>query len=571
MPNRSAIEILIFRPFHEIPPNERGEEPLRPMERGVHENLMIKQRFEHYVSIGVFLENSQLKYYLFDEVDNNPITYNSLAELQANLDLEAFKHEPKLFIMGHGDDGGVYGLANIHGPSERIIDRNFDKLITDFVGALPNKNQQISVTLEACNTDNQQMARVNNQPATFLARLSAEYPSITFGGTGPWDPENIQTGFRASGGSPTLNAPITSMGGGIWKHGNSVIFHHDDQQMAVRKSMFATTETAKAVKINTVEYAHEMLQATTLNKAEKAELLKAICLNRDVLRIEDLNKVSNFPKVGIDAQAVAPLLDRENQILEVEKIRYISRVQSILDRADAGMKLTEKEVLTLTLGIKDFSIFNKYEDLRDWLFAHEDLLQLVMVSCGKVLVAGPDNDGIIDELLSRGVDINSVDENRMTALHYAVQNFFNYREEPLHLIKKLLDCGANLEARDTHDRTPLMLAAEHSRDERVIASQELLALLEERRRLNAVPVIKNLFDSSANLEVPELQKRRRSPLELAAEQRESSVVPPDETASLKLARNKSQQFRGALEAVRDNEAAAKEDDAEDGLQPPSPF
>ena len=478
MPKKTAIEILLFKPDPAIPPGEKG----------VHENLRIKQRFEQYVSIGVFLEGSDLKYYFFEHADGEPKIYNSLTELKADLPegLETvFEDEPKLFIMGHGH-GGLYGLANIHGPSEQIYDDNFDRIIADFVSALPaGHDGNIFVTLEACNTDDQQLATEKGHEKTFLARVSAHHPVITFSGTGPWDATDVETGYRPSGGFPTLNAPVTSVGGGIWKHGNSVIFYHGGQQMAVHKSMFATTETAKELKINTVEYAREILKATSLEEDAKAALLEVICANRDLLRIEDLGKVPGFPEVRIDAPAITALLEQEGTILEAEKIRYITRVQGILERADAGVKLTDRDSLTITLGLKDPSVFEGHEDLRDKILANKALLQLAMVSCGKVLIAGPDNDGIINFLLRNGIGINSVDEKGMTPLHYAVQNFFNYRKEPLHLINVLLDCGADLEARDTYGRTPWMLATEHARDGRVTASGELLKLLEERQRATA--------------------------------------------------------------------------------------
>ena len=90
------------------------------------------------------------------------------------------------------------------------------------------------------------------------------------------------------------------------------------------------------------------------------------------------------------------------------------------------------------------------------------------------------NDAIIALLLKNGIDINSVDENGMTALHYAVQNFYNYRNEPLNLINKLIACGADLEAKDNDNRTPLQLATEHSIKKTVIASCYLLLLLERK-------------------------------------------------------------------------------------------
>ncbi len=65
----------------------------------------------------------------------------------------------------------------------------------------------------------------------------------------------------------------------------------------------------------------------------------------------------------------------------------------------------------------------------------------------------------------------------MTALHYATQNFYNYRKEPLNLIKKLLKCDASLEVKNKKGQTPLETAQEHSEDKRVSASDELIASL----------------------------------------------------------------------------------------------
>ena len=103
-------------------------------------------------------------------------------------------------------------------------------------------------------------------------------------------------------------------------------------------------------------------------------------------------------------------------------------MREILARAELGKKLTERDLLIIALGLKDLSVFKGHEDLRDEILTNNALLQLIMVTCGKVLIAGPSNDGIIDLLLERGIDINSVDEKGMTALHYAVQNFYHYRK-----------------------------------------------------------------------------------------------------------------------------------------------
>ncbi|MFI4955179.1 MAG: ankyrin repeat domain-containing protein, partial [Gammaproteobacteria bacterium] len=283
-----------------------------------------------------------------------------------------------------------------------------------------------------------------------------------------------------------LNVPITAMGGGIWKHGNSVIFYHETYQVVVRKSKFASTETAKKLKVNTMEYAREVLKKTSLDSAAIEEMITKVCANRDILEIEDLKKIPDFPQGKFEDQKITKLVEEEKRILEKEKKNYIVRVQEILARVESGEKFAERDLLIIALGLKDFSlskglsVFKGHEDLRDKILANKALLPLIMVTCGKVLIAGPSNDNIIDLLLESGIDINSVDEKGMTALHYAVQNFYNYRKEPLNLINKLLDCGTNLKAEDKERRTPLMLATEHSRKGTVIAGGKVLELLQQK-------------------------------------------------------------------------------------------
>ncbi len=152
MPKKAAVEILVINP----------DPALHRDHKSVHENLWIKQRIEQYVSIDVYLDGSNLKYYFFKDYDHAPKIYTSLVELKQDLPegLEnIFDNTPKLFIMGHGD-GGIYGLCNNwQDPSEVIHGDNFDKIITDFEAVLPEEHdEKIFITLEACNTDNQENA-----------------------------------------------------------------------------------------------------------------------------------------------------------------------------------------------------------------------------------------------------------------------------------------------------------------------------------------------------------------------------------------------------------------------------
>ncbi|KTD00995.1 ankyrin repeat domain-containing protein [Fluoribacter gormanii] len=464
----AAIEILIYKPDpdHPLPENQRG----------VVINPHLKQRFKQFVPIGVYLEGPDLKYYFFDQCDKSPKIYSSLDELKRDLPEELdniFEKNPKLFIMGHAG-GGEYGMGNCHGPSEQLYDDNFDNLLYGFKRALPAHHGEIFVTLEGCNTDNQLNATANSQEKTFLERVSVKHREITFGGTGPWNAQDAQTGFRSL--SPA--SPITSMSGNIWKAGNSVIFHHGEYQVAVRKSLFASTQTAKELKMNTIEYARAIL-----GKDGAHELIAKIALNRDILNIQDLKKIEGFPELRFEGEDVAKFVEQENQILGKEQENYLTRVRDILGRADPIEQLTDRNVLELLLGLKEPSVFKGHEDLLESILANKALLNLAMVSCGKVLIGGPGNDSVIDLLLKHGADINSADTKGMTALHYAVQNFYNYRKEPLHLIQKLLECGASLEVRNEKGQTPIETAQEHSKDGRVTASDKLLASLKSSNSL----------------------------------------------------------------------------------------
>ncbi|HAU0450402.1 TPA: ankyrin repeat domain-containing protein, partial [Legionella pneumophila] len=452
------------------------DHPLPENQRGVVVNPHLKQRFKQFVPIGVYLEGSDLKYYFFDQCDKSPKIYSSLDELKRDLPEELdniFEKNPKLFIMGHAG-GGEYGMGNCHGPSEQLYDNHFDNLLHGFKRALPAHHGEVFVTLEGCNTDNQLNAAANSQKKTFLERVSVKHPEITFGGTGPWNAQDVQTGFRSL--SPA--SPITSMAGNIWKAGNSVIFHHGEYQVAVRKSLFASTQTAKELKVNTIEYARAIL-----GKDGADELIAKIALNRDILNIQDLKKIEGFPELRFEGEDVAKFVEQENQILGKEQENYLTRVRDILGRADPIEQLTDRDVLELLLGLKEPSVFKGHEDLLESILANKALLNLAMVSCGKVLIGGPSNDSVIALLLKHGADINSSDKKGMTALHYAVQNFYNYRKEPLHLIKKLLECGASLEVRNEKGQTPIETAQEHSKDGRVTASDKLLASLKSSNSL----------------------------------------------------------------------------------------
>ena len=63
--------------------------------------------------------------------------------------------------------------------------------------------------------------------------------------------------------------------------------------------MFASTKTAKELKINTIEYACAVLKKTSLDRRAQEEMITKICSSRNVLKIEDLKNVSIFLKINL--------------------------------------------------------------------------------------------------------------------------------------------------------------------------------------------------------------------------------------------------------------------------------
>jgi hypothetical protein len=435
--------------------------------------------------------HSELRYYLFDQCDNSPKIYSSLDELKGDLPENIFEKDPKLFIMGHAS-GGHYGMGNSHGESEQLDEGDLDNLLSGFKDALRKEHGEVFVTLEGCNTDNQRNAEDMGQKKTFLERVSAKHKDITFGGTGPWDAQDAETGYR----SLAPEAPITSMAGNVWKAGNSVIFHHDGVQVAARKSLFASTQTAKKLKVNTIDCARALLGE------DRDELLAQIALSRDVLKIQDLKKIDGFPELRPKGKSDSKFVEQEMQVLGKEQENYLTRVTDILRRADPIENLTTRDIVELLLGLKEPSVFKGHESLLKKILENKPLLNLAMVSCGKVLIGGPSNDGVIDFLLANGANINSADEKGMTALHYAAQVFYHYREEPLNLIGTLLRHGASLEVKNNKGETPVETAREHSKDGRVDGKDELLASLKHDNLPTSLELrqsVKQIFQMSQHI------------------------------------------------------------------------
>lgn len=530
MPKQSVVEILVFKPNPTIPEEQRG----------VHENLWLKQSAKQYLSIGVYLEGADLRYYFFKEAGNNPKIYYSLNALKQDLPVEIktiFENEPELFVMGHGR-GGSYGLCNIHGASEEINGSSFDGIIVDFKAALVNSHRDVVVTLEGCNTDDWLSALKEGETKSFLQRLSMNHPLITFCGTGPWDANDVQTGFRASGGFPVLNVPVTAMHGNAWKHPNSetVVFYHDGFQMLAKRTSLASIDTAKALKINTAKYAQAVLEKAALSEGMIADLMEKICLSRDILKIKDLRNLPEFPQHTVVCEEETQLIVAQNKILVFEKINYLANTQKILLNAKSGGELTERDVLTIALGLKNPVIFNGHEPLLYEIFSNTQLLQLVMVACGKVLIGGSNNNDLIDILLRKGIDINCVDKDGMTALHHTCQDFFNYRKEPIALVRKLVDCGAKLDLQDKKSKTPLAILKERAQDPRVSAMHDVEKLVEERLVALAVasPEAEDSTPYANNRSYPRFMHHTHASFFRVLEKQKSSFPTPPSGMSQKV-------------------------------------
>ena len=65
-----------------------------------------------------------------------------------------------------------------------------------------------------------------------------------------------------------------------------------------------------------------------------------------------------------------------------------------------------------------------------------------MVTCGKVLIASPSNDSLIDLLMSQDISVNSIDQYD-DSTHYMSQTLY-LSKRATYLIEKLLTCGADL-------------------------------------------------------------------------------------------------------------------------------
>ena len=115
---------------------------------------------------------------------------------------------------------------------------------------------------------------------------------------------------------------------------------------------------------------------------------------------------------------------------------------------------------------------------------------------------------LIDFLISRGVNVNSVDEQGMTAAHYAVQNFYVYQRETLALVKKLFDCGADIGLADEKGKSPYDIAIEHGRKEIVHGGKDLVELMKTRLSRSSIHLLMKNNSLFSKLEDQYLEDHR---------------------------------------------------------------
>jgi len=443
-----AVEIIATNP-HLLPLP-------KPM-RESHENVRLKDRYQHVLVIGVYLEEQQCRYYFFND-RYQPITpiYRHLFEVEKEVPSSlkgCFQSQPHLYLMGHGN-GGLYGICG-YDSSESILDASFDRLIDDIKIAFFKNTVTPRITLESCSSANRHHAESS---PSFIEHLSNKHKDIIFSGSTPWNPEKNHTGYRASGGFPNLMLPITSMIGSTWKNGGNVtVFFHQGQQLLAKKSPLSNTASSMALKINTVNYAQELASHHTVTDT----VLETIYKSSDILRITDLQKLPELsPFFAFKNETLIQLENHEVDILHWEKARYFSKLEDIIKRFEQRETPHAKEALTIALCLQQPALFDDHADLYRRIMPNKTLLECVMIASGKVLIANSSNHRLIDLLLSHQIDINTSDHNGMNALHFAVHAFYVYEQEPLALIDKLIHSGANINARDNKGRTPLLLALE---------------------------------------------------------------------------------------------------------------
>ena len=74
-----------------------------------------------------------------------------------------------------------------------------------------------------------------------------------------------------------------------------------------------------------------------------------------------------------------------------------------------------------------------------------------------IIAAEYGHEEAVDVLLAHGARVNAVDRHNSTALHLVSSSCY------YNIAKKLINCGADINAKDSFVRTPLMIAAEYGK------------------------------------------------------------------------------------------------------------
>ncbi len=129
------------------------------------------------------------------------------------------------------------------------------------------------------------------------------------------------------------------------------------------------------------------------------------------------------------------------------------------------------------------------------------LVNAVVDKNGKTLLmqaAGDGNDFLVKKLLDSGADVNARDQDGWTALMYAVRNQNNYN-----IINILYSSGAALQIRNNHNATPLLLAASYNNN------PDILALLLAKRTGNEEEVFNAFIMAVLDTHAPDFIKKEK--------------------------------------------------------------
>ena len=192
---------------------------------------------------------------------------------------------------------------------------------------------------------------------------------------------------------------------------------------------------------------------------DKRNLLTSISQDFDVVTITDLERITTIASLekSID-EALSHLAVQQQLLLDHDAAQFLDKIQHIVNTYEADSSLIQKGLLTLLLSLRDPSLFDHEPILLNCILCNDKLINLLMIECGKALIADTSNDDIIDLLIAYGANINSADSDGMTALHHACKSFYLYRDEPLHLIDYLIQNGANPSISDSNGKMAIDIA-----------------------------------------------------------------------------------------------------------------